>query len=191
MGGIPQKENRVLTIPNMLSMLRLCMIPLFVWLYCVKKDSAMTAAVLLLSGATDVVDGFIARRFGMVSDLGKILDPVADKLTQAAMLLCLVARFPLMAVPFGLMAVKETVSAATCLLVIHRTKRVESSAWHGKAATVLMHGVILTHVLWVEIPSAVSDCLIGACIAMLLLSWALYGMRSLRTLRSRGGEACG
>ena len=92
----PQKkpsEKRILTIPNILSFFRLCLIPLFVWLYCVKKDYMWTAIVLLLSGATDMADGYIARRFQMVSALGKVLDPIADKLTQGAMLLCLFTRF--------------------------------------------------------------------------------------------------
>ncbi len=50
--------------------------------------------MLLLSGVTDLADGFIARHFHMISDLGKVLDPVADKLTQAAVLFCLITRFP-------------------------------------------------------------------------------------------------
>ena len=83
------RGKEILTVPNLLSMLRLCMIPLFVWLYCAKEAFGATALVLVLSGITDIVDGFIARRFHMVSDFGKILDPIADKLTQAAMLLCL------------------------------------------------------------------------------------------------------
>lgn len=56
----------------------------------------MAVAVLALSGITDILDGFIARRFGMVSDVGKILDPVADKLTQGAVILCLAFRYSLM-----------------------------------------------------------------------------------------------
>lgn len=185
MSGSSAREKKILTIPNVLSMLRLCMIPLFVWLYCVKGNNVMTAAVLVVSGATDVVDGFIARRFGMVSDLGKILDPIADKLTQAAMLLCLVARFPLMMAPFILMAVKETFTAVTGLLVIRRTKQVYSSAWHGKATTVLLYVMMIVHVVWREIPSVTSNCLVGACVVMMLLSWLLYGMQNLRTLRER------
>lgn len=84
-----EPQNRILTIPNMLSALRICMIPLLVWLYYVKQDYLRTGGLLILSGLTDVVDGFIARRFQMISNLGKVLDPIADKLTQGAMLFCL------------------------------------------------------------------------------------------------------
>ena len=77
-------RKQLFTIPNLLSLLRLCMIPLIIWLYCTQKNYALTAVVLVLSGLTDMVDGYIARRFNMVTDLGKALDPVADKLTQAS-----------------------------------------------------------------------------------------------------------
>ena len=60
-----------------------------IWSYCVKEKPLLTGEILLLSGLTDLADGYIARRFHMISNLGKILDPVADKLTQAAMLICL------------------------------------------------------------------------------------------------------
>lgn len=76
-----------ITIPNMLSVFRLILIPFFVYAYCVEQNFWKTAALLALSGISDTADGYIARRFNMVSDLGKIIDPVADKLTQAAMML--------------------------------------------------------------------------------------------------------
>ena len=81
-------KNKILTIPNLLSLFRLCLIPVFMWLYCVEKNYLWTGIILIISGLTDTVDGFVARHFNMISDLGKILDPVADKLTQAAMLFC-------------------------------------------------------------------------------------------------------
>ena len=72
--------NRVLTVPNLISVLRLLCIPLFVWiLFGVESRSA--AAILLAGlGATDWIDGWIARRFDQTSELGKILDPTADRL---------------------------------------------------------------------------------------------------------------
>ena len=100
-------KAKIVTIPNVLSFFRICLIPLMVWLYCVEQKFQLTGYVLVLSGVTDVVDGFIARKFNMISDLGKILDPIADKLTQAVMLICLVIRFPLMVIPFILLNTAE------------------------------------------------------------------------------------
>lgn len=92
-------RGRVITIPNLLSLLRLCLIPVIVWLYLVRGNQFAAGCLMVLSGLTDVMDGRIARRFHMVSDLGKALDPIADKATQAAVLICLIAKFPLMVLP--------------------------------------------------------------------------------------------
>ena len=107
-----------ITIPNMLSVFRLILIPFFVYAYCVEQNFWKTAALLALSGISDTADGYIARRFNMVSDLGKIIDPVADKLTQAAMLLCLLTRYPLMLLPLLLLTFKEISTGILILIVI-------------------------------------------------------------------------
>ena len=125
-------NRRILTIPNLLTLFRLILIPVIAWLYCARQDYAMAAAMLVLSGVTDVADGYIARHFNMISDLGKMLDPVADKLTQFMMLLCLFSRFPAMLLPSILMVIKECIAAVTGLCVIHKTGNVYGSVWHGK-----------------------------------------------------------
>lgn len=178
-------EGKILTIPNLLSCLRLALIPCFVWAYLVGEDARTTVLLLLLSGLTDVADGFIARRFNMISNLGKVLDPLADKLTQAAMLVCLMSRYPLMMLPFGLMVVKEMVCVGTGLAAIDRTGEVRSAGWHGKVATVLLYAMLITHVLWTEIPPALSMGLILLCAAMIVLSGILYGVSNVRATRSK------
>ena len=100
-------EDRIWTIPNILSIFRMVLIPVFVWTYCGLKNDLATALVLLLSGISDTADGIIARRFNMITTLGKAIDPVADKLTQIAMLLCLLTRFPSLITLFALLLIKE------------------------------------------------------------------------------------
>lgn len=178
-------EGKILTIPNLLSCVRLALIPCFVWAYLVEGDPRMTVLLLLLSGLTDIADGFIARHFHMTSNLGKVLDPLADKLTQGAMLLCLMSRFPLMMLPFGLMVVKEMVSVGTGLAAIDRTGEVHSAGWHGKLATVLLYAMLIAHVLWPEIPSRVSLASILICAATIILSGVLYGVGNVRKIRSK------
>lgn len=178
-------QKKILTIPNLLSLFRLCLIPVMIWLYCVKRDSLGTTLVLLLSGATDVADGLIARRFHMVSDFGKAFDPVADKLTQISMLVCLITRFPYMLIPLLCLTVKEIASASLHLLVIRKTGVVPAAVWHGKATTVLLYATMILHLVWGQIPAPLSYCLIAVCTAMILLSGVLYTLRSCRAL----GEA--
>lgn len=178
------QKNKILTIPNILSFFRLALIPVFVWAYCGLEQYGLTAALLLLSGVTDVLDGFIARRFNMISDLGKALDPIADKLTQLAMLFCLLTRFPLMLLPLIVLMVKEAASGIMGLLVIRKTGAVHGAVWHGKVTTVLLYLTMVVHVLWYKIPELASDCMIIACVGMMVLSMVLYSLRNVRLIRS-------
>lgn len=175
-------QQQILTIPNLLSLFRICLIPVCAWLYCEKENYLATTMVLILSGLTDVVDGFIARRFHMVSNVGKVLDPIADKLTQGIMLICLVTRYRRMLIPLLLMVAKELFAGISGWLVIRRTGHVSCAQWHGKTATVLLYLMMIVHLLWIDIPSPVSILLIGLCTAAIALSFALYGIYNLRLL---------
>ena len=183
--GRNAQENRIFTIPNLLSMLRIVLIPVIVWLYHVKDAYQLAAGLLLVSGITDVVDGYIARRFHMISDLGKALDPIADKLTQTAVLVCLLPQFPVMWLPLGLLVVKEFITGVWKLHVIHKTGRVDGAQWHGKAATVLLFAMIMLHILWPAIPPAFSRTCIGLSAGMMLVSFALYSHGNYRAMKTK------
>ena len=187
-GNTGSSQSRILTIPNLLSFFRLCLIPVFMWLYCVEKNYLWTGIILILSGLTDTVDGIIARKFNMISDLGKVLDPIADKLTQAAMLFCLLTRFPLMIAPLALMVVKEFFMGVTGLLVIRKTGEVFGADWHGKVNTWLLYAMMILHVFWYNIPDTVSRVLIGICVIMMLISLVLYGRHNLKALKETEPE---
>lgn len=181
-------RGKIFTIPNLLSFSRLLMIPWFVWEYLKQENSVGTALILLLSGFTDTIDGMIARRFNMVSNLGKALDPVADKLTQIAMVACLVIRFPNMWAVLGVLVVKELFVLITSLLSIHKTNEVLPADWHGKLTTTTMYAVMIAHLLFPAMPGTASDVLIGLCICLILLSGVLYGLRNIRSIHTAGKE---
>lgn len=176
-------QKKIVTIPNILSFFRLCLIPVIIWLYIGEKNYLWAGIVLILSGATDLADGFIARHFHMISDLGKVLDPVADKLTQAAMLFCLCTRFPLMILPLVLMIVKEGFMGISGIMIIRKTGSVFGADWHGKAATVLLYAAMIVHVFWYEVPVLVSDLMIGACSLMIVISLLLYAKHNIGILK--------
>jgi len=176
-------RNQIFTIPNILSFVRLAMIPVIIWSYCVKRSVGGTALLLALSGLTDMADGFIARRLHMISDLGKMLDPVADKLTQAAVLFCLITTHPNMIIPFVLLCVKEICMGTMSLLAIRRSGKVVGAQWHGKITTVLLYAMMILHILWPHIPVAATNGMITVCVGMMLLSFALYTKRNIRMLR--------
>ena len=175
-------RKQLFTIPNLLSLLRLCMIPLIIWLYCTQKNYALTAVVLVLSGLTDMVDGYIARRFNMVTDLGKALDPVADKLTQASVMFCLLSRFRMMLVPLLLLIFKEVCNGVMSLVVIKKTGKVCGADWHGKVCTWLLYAMMFVHIVWFDISREWTTALIGICVIMMTLAFALYMVRNYKML---------
>ncbi len=178
-------KNKIFTIPNILSFVRLCLIPLIVWLYLGKKKYIATGIVLLVSGLTDIVDGFIARHFNMISDVGKVLDPIADKATQAVMLLCLIARFPLMWLPIILLVIKESFMALSGFMVVRKCDIVLGANWHGKVATVLLTAAMALHLFWYDIPEVVSLITIISCSAMIATSLVLYAIRNIGYLSTK------
>lgn len=173
------KKNRIFTIPNLLSLLRLAMIPLLLWLYLEKQEYLWTAVVVVLSGATDIIDGFIARKYDLISDLGKALDPIADKLTQIAMLYCLGTSFPEIRILLVLLVVKEVVTGMMSLVSIRRTGKVEGAQWHGKVTTVLLYAMIIDRI----VPWLFSAVLTFACAGMMIFSMVMYWKRNWNMLQ--------
>lgn len=178
-------KNKILTIPNVLSFFRLCLIPIIVWLYISKEDYFWTLMVLLLSGLTDVVDGIIARKCNMISDFGKAFDPIADKLTQAAMLCCLVVRFNYMLIPLGMLVIKEVVTGITALILIKKTEQVEGAVWHGKLTTVVLYLMMAVHLVWFNIPTTVSLIMVGVCIGIMIMSFIMYSVRNIKAIKNK------
>ena len=179
-------EKKIVTIPNILSFFRICLLPAIVWLYGVENNYVWAGYILILSGVTDMADGYIARHFHMISNLGKILDPIADKLTQGVMLLCLVLRFHWMIMPFILMIAKEIYMSVSGILVIQRTGIVCGAQWHGKAATCFLYGMMILHIFWQEITPVASMGYIFDFTVMIGISFVLYGIRNVKLLKNSG-----
>ena len=170
--------DQVFTIPNILSFFRLLLIPLIVFLYVGKELYGWTLVVLIISLVTDIIDGLVARKLNMVTDFGKFIDPVADKLTQLAVLFCLVTRFPLMWIPISIMLLKEILQFALRFVVFRYTGEVHSAEWHGKVATFLIYVMMSLHVIWYGITDVVSTLTITITSLSMLLSCVLYTISS-------------
>ena len=182
-------KHKIITIPNVLSFFRLLLIPVIMWLYIVKKAPIWTTVILILSGVTDVVDGIIARKCNMISDFGKAFDPIADKLTQAAMLCCLVVRFQHMMIPLVMMVIKEVFTGITALISIKKTDTVKGADWHGKLTTASLYLMMGIHLFWFNIPLSVSLIMVGTCVGIMLMSFIMYSLRNIRAIKNKSFDA--
>lgn len=180
------RNKNIFTIPNILSIFRLLLLPVIVYMYINQKDYVLTGVLLLVSGTTDLLDGYIARTFHMISDLGKILDPVADKATQAVVLLCLITRFRWLVIPFMCIVVKELFMSFIGLIVIKKTGEVHGAVWHGKVATFMLDFMIIVHIIFYNISSTLSIIFAIISTFLILLSFYLYAKENINILKKVG-----
>lgn len=133
-----EPPNRILTIPNLISLGRLLCIPWFLWLLLAREERIEAAILLAVLGATDWVDGWIARRYDQGSELGKVLDPVADRilLIAAGVALLIDGSIPVW-VGVVVLAREAVISAAVLWLAVLGAKRIDVQ-WVGKAGTLAL-----------------------------------------------------
>lgn len=168
------KKGKVFTIPNILSIFRILLIPVIVWLYFGVKNYYAALGVIALSALTDILDGKIARKFNMVSDFGKIIDPIADKMTLGILIICLISKYKLMIPLIIVFIVKELFMMIAGYMILKKKDSVNSARWYGKLATAVMYGVIMTLVLFPDIPECAANILICLCGGTIILSLVLY-----------------
>ena len=170
-----------LNVPNTLSLIRLLLIPVFAVLYLSadRQDVSQhrwSASVLLFSGMTDIADGIIARRFGLVTPLGKLLDPLADKLTQATVCICLTLRHPNLFFILILFILKELTMliAGAFLYKKAQDRPLPSSKWFGKLNTVVFHTVMLAIIAFPELAEQTILILLLIACGFMLFSFVMY-----------------
>lgn len=170
-----KKNMRILTIPNGLSFFRFLLIPVYVKLYMnaqSNQDYLFAGMVLGISCITDTLDGWIARRFHQISDLGKILDPVADKVTQCVVLLCMVARYPVLRYVLGLFFIKEAFQLIAGCLYLKKGNQVQGAFFAGKVCTTVLFISMILLMVFPFMPAWGVNLLAGICIlAMLAAFW--------------------
>ena len=170
-------RKELLSIPNLMGYFRLLMIPVFVYLYLhaeTDRGYYSAAAVMGISSITDMFDGLVARKFNMITEFGKFLDPFADKMTHGAILLCLWTRYPYMAVLVVLFVVKEGFMAVMGLVKLREGKKLDGAMWFGKVCTALLFVVMFVLILVPHIPAAAANALIAVCAVVMAATLILY-----------------
>jgi len=146
-------KKDILTIPNLLSLFRLVLIPVYVVIYLHAENAAdyyLAAGILAVSCLTDMIDGKIARHFNMISTVGKILDPVADKATQFTLIICLALRYPILWYLVGLFVVKESFQLIAGGINFRKGRMLKGALITGKICTTVL---FISLILMVMIPN--------------------------------------
>ena len=134
-------KKEIFTIPNLLSLFRLLLIPLYVSIYLNARDNAdyyLAAAILAVSCLTDLIDGQIARRCNMISTVGKVLDPFADKVTQFTLVICLSIKYPILWTLSVLIFVKEIFQLTAGIVHFKKGKMLKGAQITGKICTTVL-----------------------------------------------------
>lgn len=165
------------SIPNLMGYFRILLIPVYLFLYIraeTTEEYYMAAVVLLVSFLTDLFDGKIARRFDMVTEFGKILDPVADKLTQGAMAISFSYKYPAMGILLFVFLGKEYLMAILGLYMMKKNYRMDGAQKHGKVCTAVLDLVMILVLILPGMSILIVNVLAGIAIIVMLSSLALY-----------------
>lgn len=172
-------KNKFLTIPNLLSLFRILLIPIFVVVY-VRQETIFSIwpiSILILSGLTDLLDGWIARRFHQISDVGKVLDPAADKLTQVAVVAALTIRYHQLLVLLVIYVVKELLILIGGMVMIKSRQEVPSAKWFGKIATFEFYFAMALFLIFPNMNAFFITILIMITVALMLFSLVMYAVQ--------------
>lgn len=171
------EKKDIFTIPNLLSTFRIILaiiIPIVYYHPRILNKTAWMVGLVMVSGVTDCLDGKIARKFNMISEVGKILDPIADKLTQLVLLICLLSRNPWIKIILILFIIKEVTQGIMGLMVLLRAKENEGAKWYGKLNTVVFYVVVVLLIFLPDMPNRIIDILLLLCGSCMLLALCLY-----------------
>ena len=170
-------KKEILTLPNLLSAFRLALIPVYMQMYLhavLPMQYLAAGTVLTVSCITDLLDGMIARQFHLITTLGKILDPLADKATQFALILCLSLRHPPLRYVLILFLTKECFQTFAALFALRRRFMLPGALPEGKLCTAMLFSSLIVLVLFPDIPDSIIRIISLTDILFLLLAFAGY-----------------
>lgn len=171
--------KEVYSIPNILCYIRILLIPAFIYVYVNAKDTVdyyIAGAIIFLSGITDFCDGFIARKFNQVTELGKLIDPVADKLTQAAIIIALMFKVKWMFLLVILFVIKELSMLINGIILLKRKKKLDGAMWFGKVSTAVFYFSTFIMILFPMLNSTVENILMIISAFFMGLSFIMYNI---------------
>lgn len=176
-------KKEIFTIPNLLSLFRLVLIPVYVVIYLNAKETTdyfLAAAILAVSCLTDLIDGKIARHFNMISNIGKILDPIADKATQFTLIICLALKYKVLWYMVALFVIKEGFQLIAGGLNLRKGKMLKGALLSGKICTTVLFISLILLVLFPNMDSAIVTTITIVDILFMIVSFVDYIMAYYR-----------
>ncbi len=172
-------KQEIFSIPNLLSLFRLILIPVYVVIYLnaqTEKEYFLAAAILSVSCLTDMIDGKIARRFNMITTVGKVLDPIADKATQFTMIICLAIRHPVLNYLIALFVVKELFQLIAGIFRLRKGMILKGALMTGKVSTTVLFISLILMVLIPTLSDTAIDIIVGIDAAFLIVAFVDYAL---------------
>ena len=172
-------KKDIFSIPNLLSLFRLLLIPVYATLYlnATQRYQYLLAGVILaVSCLTDMIDGKIARKYNMITTLGKILDPLADKLTQLTLTICLSLKYPVLYPVLGLFVMKELFQLVLGVVFLRKGKMLPGALMAGKVCTTIRFVSLIALVLMPNIPPVAVKAIAVIDALFLIISFVSYAM---------------
>lgn len=170
-------KKEILTIPNLLSFFRLILIPVYMVIYLKAQNSTdyiIAGSILALSCLTDMIDGQIARKFNMITTFGKFLDPLADKLTQFSLLLCLAIRYPILWALFSLFVLKELFQLVAGIFTVRHGYILKGALISGKVCTAILFVSLVAMVIFPKMDVATVNIIALVDGVFLMVAFADY-----------------
>lgn len=185
------KAKDFISIPNILSYFRIILCLLFVFVYQrnVEYKSLYLGTILICSGLSDMLDGYIARKYNMITELGKCLDPIADKLTQFILFICLLSKYKMAKVILIIFLIKEISVTIVGFKVIYEQGKNDGAKWYGKLSTVIFYVVTVVLVIFTKINSIFANILLGISGIAIIGAFIGYMRQYIVILKDNRDEA--
>lgn len=170
-------KKEICTIPNLLSLFRLVLIPVYILIYLNAKDAAdyyLAAGILAVSCLTDMIDGKVARHFNMISTVGKILDPLADKATQFTLIICLTIKYKVLWYLMILFIIKESFQLIAGGVNLRRGKMLKGALFSGKVCTTILFLSLIVLVMLPELKLNIVKIIAVVDVAFMLAAFVDY-----------------
>lgn len=173
-------------IPNILSAARLMLVPVFIYLFFAYYEEKiyLPLGVFVIAGLTDIIDGYLARRNNWVTDLGKFLDPFADKLVQCSVLVCFAIKNPALWWIASMFIAKELFMICGAIIVLKKIKVTVRSHWYGKFTTAVFYAIAILVFIFkyfeYEMGGPVAVSLFVSALILALFSMVMYILDTLR-----------